>query len=144
VTDSLLGRSTSVNEAVAERMPTVAASDVETFASLYQRTFHRAYAYVASLVRDRATAEDVTAQAFERAYRKRRRYRPRRGSPEILARGSCSSSHSHCARTCPFPTSHSRSASSSLRLALPLGVIGAAAWLASAWLRRRRRESALA
>jgi hypothetical protein len=31
-----------------------------------------------------------------------------------------------------------------LALALPLGVIGAAAWLAAAWLRRRRRESALA
>jgi RNA polymerase sigma-70 factor, ECF subfamily len=82
VTDSILGRSTGVNEAVAERMPRVAGSDVETFASLYERTFPRVYAYVASLVRDRATAEDVTAQAFERAYRKRRRYHPRRGSPE--------------------------------------------------------------
>jgi Domain of unknown function (DUF4349) len=30
-----------------------------------------------------------------------------------------------------------------LALALPLALIGAAAWLASAWLRRRRRESAL-
>jgi RNA polymerase sigma factor (sigma-70 family) len=82
VTDSILARSTSVNEAVAERMPTVAGSDVETFSSLYERTFPRVYAYVSSLVRDRATAEDVTAQAFERAYRKRRRYHPRRGSPE--------------------------------------------------------------
>jgi RNA polymerase sigma factor (sigma-70 family) len=63
-------------------MPTVAASDAETFASLYERTFPRVYAYVSSLVRDRATAEDVTALAFERAYRKRRRYYPGRGSPE--------------------------------------------------------------
>jgi RNA polymerase sigma-70 factor, ECF subfamily len=63
-------------------MPTVAASDAETFASLYERTFPRVYAYVSSLVRDRATAEDVTALAFERAYRKRRRYHARRGSPE--------------------------------------------------------------
>jgi hypothetical protein len=31
-----------------------------------------------------------------------------------------------------------------LALALPIGVIAAAAWLTSAWLRRRRRESALA
>jgi hypothetical protein len=31
-----------------------------------------------------------------------------------------------------------------LALALPLAVIGALAWLASAWMRRRRRESALA
>ena len=37
---------------------------------------------VASLLRDRAAAEDVTAQAFERAYRRRRRYRASRGSPE--------------------------------------------------------------
>jgi RNA polymerase sigma-70 factor, ECF subfamily len=35
---------------------------------------------VASLVGDRAAAEDVTAQAFERAYRKRGSYRARRGS----------------------------------------------------------------
>jgi RNA polymerase sigma factor (sigma-70 family) len=82
VTDSVLHRITSVNEAVAERMPTVAGSDAETFASLYERTFPRVYAYVSTLVRDRATAEDVTAEAFERAYRKRRRYHPRRGSPE--------------------------------------------------------------
>ena len=40
------------------------------------------YAYVASLLRDRSAAEDVTAQAFERAYRKRRGYRPSRGSAE--------------------------------------------------------------
>ena len=40
------------------------------------------YAYVASLVRDRAAAEDVTSQAFERAYRKRRSYRAARGSAE--------------------------------------------------------------
>ena len=40
------------------------------------------YAYVASLLRDRSAAEDVTAQAFERAYRKRRGYRPSRGTAE--------------------------------------------------------------
>lgn len=82
VTDSALARSTTVNEAVVERMPAVAGSEVETFASLYQRTFPRVYAYVAALLRDRGAAEDVTAQAFERAYRKRRSYRARRGSLE--------------------------------------------------------------
>ena len=40
------------------------------------------YAYVASLLRDRSAAEDVTAQVFERAYRKRRSYRAGRGTPE--------------------------------------------------------------
>jgi len=63
------------------RMP-VAATDTDTFAALYERTFPRVYAYVASLLRDRASAEDVTAQAFERAYRKRGGYRPRRGTRE--------------------------------------------------------------
>jgi DNA-directed RNA polymerase specialized sigma24 family protein len=42
---------------------------------VYRRTFPRVYAYVAGLLRDRAAAEDVTAQAFERAYRKRRSFR---------------------------------------------------------------------
>jgi RNA polymerase sigma factor (sigma-70 family) len=70
-----------VNEALAESVPLVAASNrAEGFAELYERTFPRVYAYVASLLRDRSAAEDVTAQAFERAYRKRRSYRPARGS----------------------------------------------------------------
>jgi RNA polymerase sigma-70 factor (ECF subfamily) len=57
-------------------------SQTEGFAELYERTFPRVYAYVASLLRDRAAAEDVTAQAFERAYRKRRSYRAGRGTME--------------------------------------------------------------
>jgi RNA polymerase sigma-70 factor (ECF subfamily) len=40
------------------------------------------YAYVASMLRDQSAAEDVTATAFERAFRKRSSYRPRRGTPE--------------------------------------------------------------
>jgi RNA polymerase sigma-70 factor (ECF subfamily) len=54
----------------------------EQFEALYQRTFPRVYAYVASMLRDRSAAEEVTAQAFERAYRKRATYRQGRGSPE--------------------------------------------------------------
>jgi RNA polymerase sigma-70 factor, ECF subfamily len=76
-----LGRSRGVNEALVERIP-VATADTETFAALYERTFPRVYAYVASLLRDRAAAEDVTAQTFERAYRKQASYRSRRGSRE--------------------------------------------------------------
>jgi RNA polymerase sigma factor (sigma-70 family) len=75
-------RSRGVNEAVAERIPARAGTEVETFASLYERTFPRVFAYVASLLRDRSAAEDVTAQAFERAYRRRGSYQARRGSPE--------------------------------------------------------------
>jgi RNA polymerase sigma factor (sigma-70 family) len=69
-----------VNEALVGTVPLPAAAPSEGFAELYERTFPRVYGYVASLLRDRSAAEDVTAQAFERAYRKRRSYRPARGS----------------------------------------------------------------
>jgi RNA polymerase sigma-70 factor, ECF subfamily len=82
VTDRPPARSSDVSEAVAEPIPLVARARAEEFAELYERTFPRVYAYVASLLRDRSAAEDVTAQAFERAYRKRRSYRPGRGSVE--------------------------------------------------------------
>jgi RNA polymerase sigma factor (sigma-70 family) len=71
-----------VNEALVERLPAAPGADADSFAALYERTFPRVYAYVASLLRDRSAAEDVTAQAFERAYRKRTSYRARRGSRE--------------------------------------------------------------
>ena len=72
-----------MNHAIAERVRPM-AGDIpsETFESLYERTFPRVYAYVASLLRDRSAAEDVTAQAFERAYRKRASYKPSRGTPD--------------------------------------------------------------
>jgi RNA polymerase sigma-70 factor, ECF subfamily len=76
-----------VNEAVVESMPLATAAPVEGFAELYERTFPRVYAYVASLLRDRSAAEDVTAQAFERAYRKRRTYRAARGSMDAWVFG---------------------------------------------------------
>lgn len=63
-------------------IPFRASGTAEPFESLYRRTFPRVYAYVASLLRDRSAAEDVTAQAFERAYRKRRSFRPARGTAE--------------------------------------------------------------
>jgi RNA polymerase sigma-70 factor, ECF subfamily len=76
-----------VNEALAGRMPVATDTDTETFAALYERTFPRVYAYVASLLRDRSAAEDVTAQAFERAYRKQRSYRATRGSMDAWVFG---------------------------------------------------------
>ena len=76
-------RSTGVNDAVVQPVPLAASSPAaESFEALYRRTFPRVYAYVASLLRDRAAAEDVTAQAFERAYRRRRSFRPSRGSAD--------------------------------------------------------------
>jgi RNA polymerase sigma factor (sigma-70 family) len=73
-----------VSEAVAEPILSLAPDRpaAEPFEALYRRAFPRVYAYVASMLRDRSAAEEVTAQAFERAYRKRSTYRPGRGSAE--------------------------------------------------------------
>jgi RNA polymerase sigma factor (sigma-70 family) len=49
------------------------------FEDLYRSTRGDVYAYVATLLRDHAAAEDVTALAFERAYRRRRTFDRRRG-----------------------------------------------------------------
>jgi RNA polymerase sigma-70 factor, ECF subfamily len=51
------------------------------FEALYRSSRDDVYAYVASLLRDRAAAEEVTATAFERAYRKRNRFDRGRGEP---------------------------------------------------------------
>jgi RNA polymerase sigma-70 factor (ECF subfamily) len=51
------------------------------FDLLYRSSRDDVYAYVASLLRDPAAAEDVTATAFERAYRKRSRFDANRGEP---------------------------------------------------------------
>ena len=72
--------SESLAEPIAQLVTDAPAT--ESFEALYRRTFPRVYAYVAGLLRDRAAAEDVTALAFERAYRKRRGFRPARGSAE--------------------------------------------------------------
>ena len=55
------------------------AADVQ-FDRLYRTSRDDVYSYVATLVRDRHAAEDVTALAFERAYRRRGSFRPARGS----------------------------------------------------------------
>jgi len=61
-------------------MPTRTSSPALDFDALYRSARDDVYAYVATLLRDRAAAEDVTAAAFERAYRKQRTYKPGRGS----------------------------------------------------------------
>ena len=44
-----------------------AQSDPEKFDALYELHFERVYAFAASRVRDRATAEDVTSEVFHKA-----------------------------------------------------------------------------
>jgi RNA polymerase sigma-70 factor, ECF subfamily len=62
--------------------PAVAApSEAETaFDGLYRSSRDDVFAYVAGLLRDSSAAEDVTAQAFERAFRRRRSFDPTRGT----------------------------------------------------------------
>jgi RNA polymerase sigma-70 factor (ECF subfamily) len=50
------------------------------FDALYRETASDIFAYVLTLVRDRAAAEDVTAAAFERAYRRHATFDPTRGT----------------------------------------------------------------
>ena len=50
------------------------------FEALYRDTRDDIFAYVATMLRDRSSAEDVTAAAFERAYRRQRSFDPDRGT----------------------------------------------------------------
>ena len=53
----------------AERLLVEAAqSDPGRFAELYENNFERVYAFIARRVRDRAAAEDLTADVFQQAF----------------------------------------------------------------------------
>ena len=71
-------RSTDVTETLTMALPEQEAPS--RFEDLYRACRDDVFAYVATLLRDRASAEDVTAQAFERAYRRRRTFDARRGN----------------------------------------------------------------
>jgi RNA polymerase sigma-70 factor (ECF subfamily) len=60
--------------------PTRAASAQQRIERLYASSRDDVYAYVATVLGDRVLAEDVTALAFERAYRRGRLFNPRRGN----------------------------------------------------------------
>jgi RNA polymerase sigma-70 factor, ECF subfamily len=80
VTNLALRRSTDVEQTLtmAIDQPPVAAA--ASFEALYRASADAVYAYTASLLRDRSAAEEVTATAFERAFRKSRSFDPKRGS----------------------------------------------------------------
>ncbi len=79
--DRWRGRSRGVSQtAVAEAREVPGTADL-AFDRLYRSSRDDVYAYVASLLRDGPAAEEVTATAFERAYRKRHRFDPGRGEP---------------------------------------------------------------
>jgi RNA polymerase sigma factor (sigma-70 family) len=69
-----------VTSTLTAEIPMRTSSPALDFEALYRAARDDVYAYVATLLRDRAAAEDVTAAAFERAYRKQRTYRSARGS----------------------------------------------------------------
>jgi RNA polymerase sigma-70 factor, ECF subfamily len=60
--------------------PAGAGTPQERLERLYAGCRDDLYAYLASLLGDRGLAEDVTALAFERAFRRRRLFNARRGS----------------------------------------------------------------
>ena len=61
-------------------MPARTSSRGLDFEALYRSARDDVYAYVATLLRDPAAAEDVTAAAFERAFRKQGSFKAERGS----------------------------------------------------------------
>ena len=60
------------------------SSNELSFEDLYREAVADVHGYAISLLGDRASAEDVTALAFERLYRARSRLDPRRGTPRAL------------------------------------------------------------
>jgi RNA polymerase sigma-70 factor (ECF subfamily) len=79
--DRRRARNTDVSQTLVAPAAEAPSDAALAFEELYRSSRDDLYAYVAGMLRDRAAAEDVTAAAFERAYRKRRRFDPRRGSP---------------------------------------------------------------
>src|SRR5215218_11261922 len=80
--DCALRRSTNVNATgtMTATSPTAIEASWEGFEALYRSSRDDVYAYVATLLREPAAAEDVTALAFERAYRRRRSFDRARGN----------------------------------------------------------------
>ena len=77
--DDAGARSSGVSETLTAPASGTRDSSWERFESLYRSSRDDIYAYVSTLLRDPAAAEDITALAFERAYRRRRTFDRRRG-----------------------------------------------------------------
>lgn len=74
-------RSRGVTEALLAAAAEAPSEGEIAFDRLYRSSRDDVYAYAAGLLRDSSAAEEVTAVAFERAYRKRSRFDPGRGEP---------------------------------------------------------------
>src|SRR5829696_3728429 len=80
VMDRSKRRSTRVTSTLTAPPPPRTSGARLDFEALYRAARDDVFAYVATLLHDRGAAEDVTAQAFERAFRKSKSYDARRGS----------------------------------------------------------------
>ena len=78
--DAPVRRSTDVTSTLTLPLTAARSRQRLDFDALYRAARDDVYAYVATLLGDRSAAEDVTASAFERAYRKQRSYTSSRGS----------------------------------------------------------------
>jgi RNA polymerase sigma-70 factor (ECF subfamily) len=67
-------RKAALEEADERLLVEAAQRDPAKFEALYEMHFERVYAFVASRVRDRATAEDLTSEVFHRALAHLRSY----------------------------------------------------------------------
>jgi RNA polymerase sigma-70 factor, ECF subfamily len=74
-------RSKGVNQTLVATAAEAPREAEIAFERLYRSSRDEVYAYAAGILRDRAAAEEVTATAFERAYRKRSRFDSSRGEP---------------------------------------------------------------
>jgi len=81
--DPVMNRLRLRRQGVIETQALPASSTEQTtwdrFEALYRSSRDDVFAYVSTLLRDRGAAEDVTALAFERAYRRRLTFDRRRG-----------------------------------------------------------------
>jgi RNA polymerase sigma-70 factor (ECF subfamily) len=131
------GRSKGVNGTLTATVAEAPREAELAFDRLYRSSRDDVYAYVASLVRDRTAAEEVTAVAFERAYRKRSRFDSSRGEPRAwlfgIARNAALDELRRRARQAELtaePTdlvsapAHESAEASERRLALAAGLAG--------------------
>lgn len=75
-----------------------AAGDVAAFEALFRAWHGEVFRWVARIVRDRAAAEDVTAEAFWRAYRGRARFDPSRSFGAWMRRIATNAALDHLRR----------------------------------------------
>ena len=73
-------RNSDVTQTLVAPASAIPSDTDRAFDQLYRSSRDDVFAYVCGLLRDRSAAEDVTAQAFERAYRRRASFKPERGS----------------------------------------------------------------